>query len=131
MAYVGLRLEGAPRFKRTLKQAGQELDDMKTAHKSAAGIVASRASSWAPSVTGRLAGSVRASGTKTAAIVRAGNNRKSKAGVPYANPIHWGWRARNIRPNPFLSYSAQSTEPTWLPLFMKELNQAISKVEGI
>lgn len=104
---------------------------MKSAHKSAAGIVASRAASWAPSVTGRLAGTIRSSGTKTAAIVRAGNNRKSKSGVPYANPIHWGWRARNIRPNPFLSYSAQSTEPTWLPLFMKELNKAISKVEGI
>src|SRR5699024_12861893 len=108
-----------------------EQEDMKTTHNSSAGIAASRTSSWAPSVRGRLAGTVSVRGTKTAAIVRAGNIRKSKGGVPYANPIHWGWRARNIRPNPFLSYSAQSTEPTWLPLFMKELNKAISKVEGI
>jgi hypothetical protein len=29
--------------------------------------------------------------------VSAGNNRR----VPYANPIHWGWFRRHIRPQPF------------------------------
>ncbi|HAT1137143.1 TPA: HK97 gp10 family phage protein [Corynebacterium striatum] len=130
MVYAGLKLEGGRNLRRTLREAGSDLTELKAANAQAASIVAGRAQSWAPVVSGRLAATVRSSGTKTAGIVRAGNNRKSASGVPYAAPIHWGWKARNIKANPFLSYSAQSTEPTWLALYESLVNTALSKIKG-
>lgn len=130
MAYQGLKIEGGRQLRRTLRQAGSDLTDLKAANAQAASIVSSRAKSWAPTRSGRLQSSVRSSGTKTAGIVRAGNNRKSKSGVPYAAPIHWGWKARNIRANPFLSYSAQATESTWIRLYEQLVNKALSKIKG-
>lgn len=131
MVYAGLKLEGGRNLRRTLREAGSDLQELKDANAAAAAIVAARAQSWAPKVTGRLAGTVRSSGTKTAGIVRAGNNRRGRTGARYATPIHWGWAARNIRANPFLSYSAQATESSWLRLFEQRVNKALSKVKGI
>lgn len=111
---AGIQIEGAREFRRAAKKAGMDLKDLRAIHKAAAGIVVTKARSWAPRTSGRLASTIRAGATQRAAIVRAGNNRTSKTGVPYANPIHWGWKARNIKANPFLSYSAQSTEAQWI-----------------
>lgn len=129
--YTGLKIEGGRNLRRTLRQAGSDLQELKDANARAAGIVSGKAQGWAPARTGRLKSSVRSSGTKTAGIVRAGNNRKSKSGVPYAGPIHWGWRARGIKANPFLSYSAQATEPTWVRLYENLVNKALDKIKGV
>ena len=130
MVYQGLKIEGGRQLRKTMRQAGSDLSDLKNANAQAAGIVSGRAKSWAPSRTGRLKNTVRSSGTKTAGIVRAGNNRKSASGVPYAAPIHWGWKKKNIKANPFLSYSAQATEPTWIRLYENLVNQALQKIRG-
>lgn len=131
MVYQGLKLEGGRNLRRTLKQAGSDLSDLKDVHRSASEIVASKAKGWAPVQSGRLAASVRAGATKTAGIVRAGNRRRSASGVPYAPPIHWGWKARNIKANPFLSYSAQATESTWLRLYEDKVNKALDQIKGV
>lgn len=131
MVYQGVKIDGARQLRRTLKDAGDDLNDLKEVNRAAAAIAANRAKTWAPKVSGRLAGTVRSSGTKTAGIVRAGNNRKTASGVPYANPIHWGWPARNIKANPFLSYSAQATEPRWLRLYENYIDKTLSKIRGI
>ncbi|WP_408936386.1 hypothetical protein [Corynebacterium tuberculostearicum] len=130
MVYQGLKVEGGRQLRKTMRQAGSDLSDLKNANAQAAGIVSGRAKSWAPSRTGRLKNTVRSSGTKTAGIVRAGNNRKSASGVPYAAPIHWGWKKKHIKANPFLSYSAQATEPTWIRLYENLVNQALQKIRG-
>lgn len=131
MAYQGVKIEGMRNLRRTLKQAGDDLTELKEVNKAAAEIAATRAKGWAPIVSGQLAATVRSSGTKTAGIVRAGNNRKSSTGVPYAAPIHWGWPARNIKANPFLSYSAQDTEPRWLKLYENYIDKTLGKIRGI
>lgn len=131
MVYQGVKIEGARQLRRTLKDAGDDLNDLKEVNRAAAAIAANRAKTWAPRKSGRLAGTVRSSGTKTAGIVRAGNNRKTASGVPYANPIHWGWPSRNIKANPFLSYSAQATEPRWLKLYENYIEKTLSKIRGI
>lgn len=120
-----VQVEGARQLRKTLKEAGDDLDDLKAAHARAAEIAAEASASLAPSRSGRLRASIRSSGTKTAGIIRAG--RKS---VPYANPIHWGWFKRNIRPNPFLSYGAQDSEGRWLPVYEAAVETALQKVEG-
>lgn len=130
--YSGMKLEGGRQLRRTLKQAGVDIKELKKVHRQAGEIVSGRASTWAPrGNTGNLQRSVRAGATQTASIVRAGNNRKSKTGVPYAGPIHWGWKARNIKANPFLSYSAQATEPKWVQLFFDHVNDTLDKIEGM
>lgn len=120
-----IKVEGGARLRRTLRQAGSDLQDLAAAHSATAALVANAGRARAPKVSGRLAGTIRPSGTKTKAVVRAGFAR-----VPYAGPIHWGWPARNITAQPFLSDAATSTEPAWQNIYLQAVDRAISKVEG-
>lgn len=63
----------------------------------AAELVATEARRRAPKQSGKLAGSIRAGATLRSGVVRVGS-----AGIPYAGPIHFGWAAHGISPNPFL-----------------------------
>lgn len=121
-----LRVIGGRNLRRTLAKAGIDLAELKATNAKVAGIVATRGRGMAPvGPTGRLAGSVRPSGTKTQAVVRAGFAR-----VPYAGPIHWGWPKRNIEAQPFLSEAATSTEATWQDVYMTFIEKVINQVEG-
>jgi hypothetical protein len=107
-----------------LRAAGDDLSDLRDVHGSVAALVAGVARP--PRRTGRLGSTVRAAGTKTAAIVRAGF-----ASVPYAGPIHWGWPARAIKAQPFLSDAATSTESTWQAFYFAEIERILDTVKGI
>lgn len=100
-----VQVQGAKELRAAIKRAEDVglVRELKAAHKEAAEVVAYEAQTIVPVVSGRLLESIRSSGTQTAGIVRAG-----KARVPYAGPIHFGWRARNIEPNPFLYEAADS-----------------------
>ena len=100
-----VRVEGAKELRRALRRAENDLEKkaLKEAHAAGARLVAAAATQIVPKVSGTLAGSIRASGTQTKGIVRAG--RKS---VPYAGVIHFGWPRRNISPQPFLCEAADS-----------------------
>lgn len=124
-AAPALRVDGARQLRASLKRAGISVQDLKDAHKAAADIVKAEAEPRAPRRTGRLAASVRASGTQSAAVVRAG--RKA---VPYAGPIHWGWPARNIAANPWIFEAAQRTESTWTRTYLAAVEQIIDTIEG-
>jgi hypothetical protein len=50
--------------------------------------------------------------------------------VPYAAPIHWGWRARNISPNPFLTEGIEVSQPQWLAAYEKELQSDLDRING-
>lgn len=118
------QIEGARQLRKTLKGADPLLlDRIKAAHRQAADTVKSAAE--VPHLTGRLGATVRASGTKTAAVVRAGTAR-----VPYAGPIHWGWGRRHIKAQPFLSEAAQRTEPTWFEAYHREVLAVLDTIEG-
>lgn len=123
---AGIRVEGMRTLRATLRKAGDDLSDLKEAHAAAAGIVVPAARASAPRRTGRLAGNVRGSGTKTGAVIRAGGAR-----VPYAAPIHWGWEKRGIAPNPFISTAAQNTEPTWTRVYEAGVERVLSRIKGI
>lgn len=121
-----LRVIGGRNLRRTLAKAGIDLAELKATNAKVAGIVATRGRGMAPvGPTGRLAGSVRPSGTKTQAVVRAGFAR-----IPYAGPIHWGWPKRNIEAQPFLSEAATATEATWQDVYMTFIDNVINQVEG-
>lgn len=130
-----VQVDGAAKLRRTLKAAGEGIQELKAAHKEAAEIAARASASLTPVRSGKLRRSIRSSGTNTAGILRAG----SKA-VPYANAIHWGrtwWpnkaKARNKAPfmgHPFLSNGARNSEGRWLPVYERAIDGALKKVEG-
>lgn len=119
-------LRGAAQLRRTLKQAGDDLEDMKDAHIRAAKIVEEATLGLVPVDSGWLASTIRSSGTATTATVRAGNKA-----TPYAGPIHWGWPDRNIKANPFAAEAARLTEPTWGRIYADAVDKAISRIKGI
>lgn len=120
-----VEIDGARELRRTLRAAGDDLEDLKAANQAAANIAAAAAKSEAPKLTGALAGDIRASGTKTAGTIRAGRKR-----IPYAGPIHFGWPARGIKARPYITEGAQQTESIWVPLYQELLDEALSKVKG-
>lgn len=120
-----VQVDGARELRRTLRAAGDDLEDLKAANLQAAQIAATAARARAPRLTGQLAGDIRASGTKTAGTIRAGRKK-----IPYAGPIHWGWPARGIEARPYITEGAQRTESIWVPLYKELLDEAVSKVKG-
>lgn len=125
MARPQVEVKGAKELRKQLKAAGDDLADLKATHKKIAQIVEFDALQLAPVVTGGLVGSIRASGTQTAAIVRAG--RKS---VPYAGPIHWGWPARNITAQPFLVDAQEAKYEDWMSEYTQLVAKALDKIAG-
>lgn len=121
-----LEVQGGRELRRTLKAAGNDLSDLKEAHRDVADIVAPAARAEAPiGSTGRLAGSVRGSGAAASSTIRAG-----RASVPYAGPIHWGWPGRNIEPNPFIVRGAEQTEPRWTDTFRRAIERIVNRIKG-
>jgi hypothetical protein len=116
---------GAVRLRRTLKGVEGGLEDLTQLHEEIGRIVADYARPRAPRVTGQLASTIRSSGTKSYAVVRAGFAR-----TPYAGVQEFGWPARNIPPNPFLRPAAHITEPTWRSKYDDEVKRLLSKVKG-
>jgi hypothetical protein len=126
MADEGVRVEGLNNLVRTMKRAGEDIAALKEAHARAGEIVAHEAEVIAPRRSGRLAGTIRAARQVRRARVQAG-----RSSVPYAGPIHWGWPARNIEANPFLSIAARNTEPRWVAQYRADVQKALDQVKGI
>lgn len=118
-------VHGADQLRRSLKRAGDDLSDLKAVNKRVGDLVVSAARPRAPVRSGRLAGSLRPAAAAAKVTVRAGGSN-----LRYAGPIHWGWPARGIRPNPFLADAAKATEAQWLDLYFAELQHIVNNVEG-
>lgn len=121
-----VRIDGAKKMRRELRRAEVDMSDLSKPYREAAATVKTAAVPAAPKRSGRLARTVRSSGTRTAGIIRAGSNS-----VPYAGAIHWGWPARRIEAQPWLSEAAQRTEPAWLPRFIDHMNDVLDKIKGL
>lgn len=95
---AAVEVEGGPELRRAFRKYGDRADDLKDVHADAAGIVEAEAETLVPVLSGALRDTIRTTRTKSGASVLAGRGRT----VPYAGPIHFGWRIRNIEPQPFL-----------------------------
>jgi hypothetical protein len=96
-----IRVQGLRTTVRALEKTGADAQDMRDLMHDIGNIVVHSAN--APVLSGRLESSIRAGKGKTKAVVRAGGAR-----VPYAGVIHYGWPARNIAPQPFISAALAS-----------------------
>jgi hypothetical protein len=122
-----IQLVGYKALRRDLRQFGDEAVAMlKQVNKEAADMVADTARPNIPVRTGRLAGTLRTTGTTRGGVVRLG--RKA---VPYAGPIHFGWpnrpnqakawRGGPIAPNPFLYEAADKRVADVVALYNERL----------
>jgi hypothetical protein len=122
---ITYEVEGGARLRATLKDVENGLKDLAALHQEVADIAASRARIRVPVLTGTLQSTIRASGTKNMAVIRAGY-----AKVPYAGVHEWGWPKHNIVEHPYLRAGAHETEPQWRKLYDKRVDELLSKVEG-
>lgn len=119
---------GGRELRRSLRQAGDDLSDLKKAHRDAATVARDRIAQRAPEGdTGRLKATIRAAGTKTAGIVRVGNNTR----VKYAGVQQWGWGRRNIPATLFATRGAKESEPRWLPIYQFYIDTTLNRIQGI
>jgi hypothetical protein len=124
---ASVRVEGAAELKRTLLAAGLSLEDLKATNQRVVDRLLPLIVARTPvGKTHRLVGSVRGSGTKTAAITRAGG-----AKVPYARPIHWGWPARHIAPQRFAWDVLVNYRELWEAMYENECERVLDSVKGV
>lgn len=144
MAGFGVNVYGANRLIRTLRKADLDVKQLKTINKQAANTVSAAARIRVPVGVksrksskryrpGKLSKSIRAGATNRAGVIRAGSKR-----VPYANPIHWGWKGTdsrgrhlNIQPNYFISDAALATEPVWVKEYEQHMAKVVKSVKGV
>lgn len=115
-------VHGGRELSRTMKQAAQDLADLKTVNKRVGELVAGAARSHVPVRSGRLVGSLRHAAAASAVTIGSS--------LRYAGPIHWGWPAHHIAADPFLSDAATSTEDVWVGYYFEEVQTIVNRVEG-
>lgn len=91
----GVDLTGDAQLRRALDGAADALGDLAVVNATVADLIRTSAIPRVPIRTGRLAGSLTATGTGTDATV--------SSLVPYAVPVHAGVPALHMPPRPFLT----------------------------
>ena len=120
---TGLELKGAERFASTGAEAAHKLERLDDAGAEAGRIIADLAAATAPRRTGALAGSVRPE--VSGLVVEVGSD------LVYALPIHNGWAAHHIAPQPFLDDAARSSEAQWVGAYDRAVTAALDGIEGV
>jgi hypothetical protein len=106
MSGAGVSVDGDRTLRGGLVAARRDLAHMRDVHAAIARMVAHRAAAMAPRKSGRLAAGIAATANDHSSVIAAG-------GVAYAGVVHWGWPARHIAGDPFISRAAQACEPQW------------------
>lgn len=122
---VTYEVVGGARFRKTLKDVEGGLTELTAIHQQVADIAASRARIRVPVLTGTLRSTIRASGTKSMAVIRAGF-----ASVPYAGVHEWGWPKHHIKERSYLRDGAHETEPQWRKVYDDRVDELLEKVKG-
>lgn len=120
------RIPGLRANQRALRAVSEDTKtEMKDVHREAAEIVAADARRRAPVRSGRLRSSIRATAVLSGGRVRLGFG----GGVPalYAGPIHFGWPARRIRPQPFVYDALDPRRPDVLKLYEERMDELTKK----
>ena len=120
-----LQVEGLAELNKALRAFSSDTrNDMKETHRRAGQIVVDGATRLVPVRSGALLASLRSAPTQRQGRVRVGS-----AAVPYAGPIHFGWPARNIRPNPFIYAVLDARRDEVMRLYEERIGQLITKYD--
>jgi HK97 gp10 family phage protein len=119
---AGIKVAGLKQAIKALQAIGVPAAEIKAAGSEAGELVAGQARALAPVRTGALRNSIRVSKSLNRVSVSAGNNKS----VPYANPIHWGWFKRNIKPQPFFVKALGITRDEVYQNYYRSLDKLIA-----
>jgi HK97 gp10 family phage protein len=119
---AGVKVKGYKQAIKALQAIGVPAAEIKAAGSEAGELVANQARSLVPVRSGALRNSIRVSKALNKVSVSAGNNRS----VPYANPIHWGWFKRNIKPQPFFVKALGITRDEVYQNYYRSLDKLIA-----
>jgi hypothetical protein len=110
-------IEGLNKLLRALEKLDEAAkDNLKEIGFKVGELVAQQGREEVPVLSGALRGTIRPARSARGAKVRAGSAR-----VPYAGPIHFGWRSRNIRPNQFLYRAVDKNVDRALDMYLEEV----------
>ena len=123
MAESGIKVAGLNEAIRSLRAIGVPSKEIGQASFEAGELVAARARTLVPVRSGRLRSSIKTSKIARKVQVKAGNERS----IPYANPIHWGWNARGIRPRPFFTNALSTTRSQVYQVFFDSIEKLFQK----
>jgi hypothetical protein len=115
-----VQVNGAAALYRQLKELGVSPEAIKAANKETGSKILSESLNEVPVRSGLLRSTIRMAELQNKVVIRAG--RKS---VPYANPIHWGWFKRGIKPNPFFSRVLGWNREEILANYKKQMDKLI------
>lgn len=120
-----LQIEGLRDVQKAMKNFSEDSrNDMKETHRKAGQLIVDGAARLVPVRSGALLASLRSAPTQRQGKVRVGS-----AAVPYAGPIHFGWPARNIRPNPFIYDVLDNRRDEVLRLYQERIGELIVKYD--
>ena len=120
-----IQIEGLKETQAALRAVSDDLkNEMKPTHLKAAEVIVEGAKRYAPVKTGRLAASIRAAATQTGGRVRAGSSA-----VPYAGPVHFGWPARRIKPQPFIYDAMDQRRDEVLKVYADRISKIIVRYD--
>jgi HK97 gp10 family phage protein len=127
----GVKIKNLRTITKALQEAGVPNKALREAGKIAGQKVLLEAKDLAPVRTGKLRDSIRLASTAAGrTTIKAGN----ETSIPYANPIHWGWFKRYIRPQPFFSkalgYSRDEIYQTYFAQLEEHITQVYARNKG-
>lgn len=121
-------IDGLRELQRALRNVSDDAKlEMKPTHLAAAELVAEDARKRAPVRSGRLRNSIVGRAVQTGGRVRIGFG-----GGPaslYAGPIHFGWPARRIRPQPFVYDALDPKRPDLVRLYEQRIDELTKKYD--
>jgi len=119
---AAIQVSGLTELKKNLKDLQFDFTELKDANFKIGKIVADRAATLAPRRTGALANSIKPKADKTKVVITAGG-----ANVPYAGVIEYGWKKRNIRPQPYIMKAAGELRQQIIEQYKNNINAVIRK----
>jgi hypothetical protein len=118
----GIKVKGYKASIKALQAIGVPDAEIKAAGSAAGDLVANEARILVPVRTGALRNTIKVTKALRNVSIRAGNNGR----VPYANPIHWGWFKRNIKPQPFFIQALGATRDEVYQNYYRTLDRLIA-----
>jgi hypothetical protein len=119
---AGIKVAGLRKAIKALQEVGVPADEIKLANQQAGELVLAAARPLVPVRSGRLLNTLRIGRALNKVTVSAG-----RASVPYANPIHWGWFKRNIKPQPFFVKALGYTREEVYQNYFRSIDSLIAK----
>ena len=120
---VAVKVSGAHQLRRAFDKMGDRAEDLQAVDRNAAEVILRRADVLVPRASGELAATGRIDSEATGARVVYGGL------LPYAGPIHFGWRARNIEPQPWLTDATEQSQAAILREYDKATETIVRRFD--